>query len=797
MNVPIKWLTDYVDIDIDIENFIDAMTMSGSKVEGYEVLGKEIDLVVVGKILEINPHPNADKLVVTQVDIGSKTIQIVTGADNISKGDYIPVALNGSTLPKGIKIKKGKLRGVESEGMLCSIEELDFSKEEYPDAPEDGIYIFDKPYDLGMDVKKIFGLDDTVVEYEITSNRPDCFSILGIAREVAATFKKTLKYPNYDYNEVKGNPKDYASVSIEDKNLCLRYMGKIIQDVKIGPSPKWMQQKLRAAGVRPINNIVDITNFVMLELGQPMHAFDVETLEDKKIIVRRAKDEEKIITLDNEERILDSSMLVIADGKQPIAVAGVIGGELTKITDKTKTILFESASFEGTSVRLTSKKLGIRTESSSKYEKYLDPNNAEQAMNRACNLIEELGAGKIVEGVLDVYPNKRQSATVSYNTDSINKLLGTKITEEEMINIFKSLELVVDKEAKEVIIPTFRPDLLCEADLAEEVARLYGYDNIPITLATGTPTVGMKNYKQKIEDLTRLIMEDCGLNEAMTYSFESPKVFDKLLIPENHSLRKSVVISNPLGEDFSNMRTTTLNGMLNSLSINYNRRNQNARLYELGTVYIPKSLPLNELPEELLKLTLGMYGNCDFYDIKGAVETLIDKLGFLDKVYYEPNIDLPFLHPGRKAGIFIKGGKELGYIGEVHPTVSEGYEIDDRVYIAVIDMDLLVKNSTLVHSYKQVAKYPAVNRDIAFIAKDEIMVQEIEDILKQRGGKILESYNLFDVYKGSQIEEGYKSIAYSLVFRADDHTLKENEINKVMDKIINGLEYELKIKLRQ
>lgn len=797
MNVPMKWLNDYVDIDTDIISFTDSMTMSGSKVEGYESLGKEIDLVVVGKILEIKSHPNADKLVITQVDVGSGVIQIVTGADNISEGDYVPVALNGSSLPKGIKIKSGKLRGVESNGMLCSIEELDFSREEFPDAPENGIYIFDKPYEPGMDVKKNFGLDDIVVEYEITSNRPDCYSILGIAREAAATFKKTLKYPEMSYNEIKGDPNAYASVTIEDEDLCFRYMGKIIQDVKIEPSPKWMQQKLRAAGLRPINNIVDITNYVMVEMGQPMHAFDVETLEDKKIIIRTAKEGEKIKTLDNEERILDSSMLVIADGKQPIAIAGVIGGELTKITDKTNTILFESANFEGTSIRLTSKKLGIRTDSSSKFEKYLDPNNVKTAMNRACRLVEELGAGKIVEGVIDVYPKKRLPVIISYNPERINKLLGTNILEEEMISIFKSLEFEVDKETKKVTAPTFRPDLQCEADLAEEIARIYGYDNIPVTLATGTPTVGKKNYKQKIEDLTRLIMENCGLNEAMTYSFESPKVFNKLLIPENHPLRNTVVISNPLGEDFSNMRTLTVNGMLNSLSINYNRRNETAKLYELGSVYIPKSLPLTDLPDELLKLTIGMYGKCDFYDIKGVVETLIDRLGFIDKIYYDPQIGIPFLHPGRKAGISLKGGKELGYIGEVHPTVLEGYNIQERAYIAVIDMSILVKNSNLAHSYNQITKYPAVNRDIAFLVKDEIMIQEIENILKQRGGKILESYNLFDVYKGKQIEDGYKSIAYSLVFRSNDHTLKDDEINKAMDKIVNGLEYELKAKLRQ
>jgi len=797
MNVPINWLKDYVDIDCNIDEFCDAMTMSGSKVEGYEKLGEEISKVVVGKILEIEKHPDADKLVVTKVDVGSEVIQIVTGANNINVDDYIPVALAGSTLPGGIKIKKGKLRGVESNGMMCSVEELGFSTDDFPEAPEDGIYIFEKPYELGMDVKPIFGLDDIVVEFEITSNRPDCFSILGIARETAATFNKELKRPKTTYSEVSGDANSYASVEIKNPEYCGRYMGKIVKNVKIGPSPKWMQRKLIAGGVRPINNIVDITNYVMIEMGQPMHAFDVSTLEDKKIIVRTAQKGEKITTLDGEDRVLDESMLVIADAKQPIAIAGVIGGEHTKITDSTNAILFEAANFDGTSVRLTSKKIGLRTDASTKFEKYLDPNNVEEAMNRACALIEELGAGEIVEGVIDSYPTKREKKTVSYSVEGINKLLGTDITEEEMIRIFRKVEFEVNEDEKTVVAPTFRPDITCEADLAEEVARFYGYNNINTTLASGTPTVGKKTYDQKIADITKVIMETCGFNEAKTYSFESPKVFEKLNIGEEDSLRNTVTISNPLGEDFSIMRTTTLNGMLNALSTNYNRRNEDVRLYELGKVYVPKALPLTELPEEKVKLTVGMYGNCDFYDIKGVIETLFVKLGFIDKVTYSPSVELNFLHPGRKASIIINEQKEIGYIGEIHPDVTDNYEIGERTYIAVIDMDMIVRYSNLSHSYKSITKYPAVNRDIAFLIKDEVLVQDIEKIIKQRGGKILESYNLFDVYKGEQIDEGMKSIAYSLVFRASDRTLSEKEINKVMTKILNGLETELNATLRK
>lgn len=797
MNVPMKWLKDYVDIDVDIDTYCDEMTMSGSKVETYEKLGEDIEKVVVGKILEIEKHPDADKLVVTKVDVGSKVIQIVTGANNINVGDYIPVALEGAKLPGGIKIKKGKLRGIESNGMMCSVEELGFTSEDFEEAPEDGIYIFQEEQELGSDVKPFFGLDDVVVEYEITSNRPDCFGILGIAREAAATFNKDLKYPDMSYPTIEGDPSAYASVSIEDEKLCARYMGKIVKNVKVGPSPKWMQQKLIAAGLRPINNIVDITNFILVEMGQPMHAFDVETLEDKKIIVRNAREGEEIISLDGEERKLDPSMLVIADAKKPIAIAGIIGGENTKITDKTTTILFEAANFDGTSVRLSSKKLGLRTDAASKFVKYLDPNNVEAAMNRACHLISLLGAGEIVEEAIDAYPAKRNPVTISYSPDNINKLLGTEITEAEMVKIFKNIECKVDENNHTVIAPTFRPDLTIEADLAEEVARFYGYDNLPVTLATGTPTVGKKNYGQKIEDITRRAMENCGLSEAFIYSFESPKVFDKINIPVGHRLRDTATISNPLGEDFSVMRTTTVNGMLNALSLNFNRRNESAKLYELGKVYLPKQVPLTELPDEKLKLTIGMYGRCDFYDAKGVLETLFDKLDILSKISYDPNVDAPYLHPGRKASILVNDSKVIGMIGEIHPNVADKYEIDDRAYIAVVDMELLVKYSNLDHNYEPVAKYPAVNRDLAFLVKDEILVQDIEKILKQRGGKTLESYKLFDVYKGEQIEEGYKSIAYSLVFRSKDHTLSEKEINKVMSKILNGLEYDLQAKLRQ
>jgi phenylalanyl-tRNA synthetase beta chain len=797
MNVPMKWLKDFVNIDTDIDNYCAAMTMAGQIVETYEKLGEEIDKVVVGKILEIKPHEDADKLVVTQVDVGNEVIQIVTGAKNISVGDVIPVALAGASLPGGVKIKKGKLRGVESNGMMCSVEELGFSPDDFEEAPADGIYIFQEPMALGSDVKPFFGLDDIAVEYEVTSNRPDCFSVIGLAREAAATFKKEFKYPDMSYKTIKGDPSSYAKVTIEDEKLCARYMGRIVKNVTIAPSPKWMQQRLIAAGLRPINNIVDITNYIMVEMGQPMHAFDVETLEEKQIIVRNAKKGEKIVTLDGEERELDETILVIADAKKPIAIAGIMGGQNTKITEKTTTILFESANFDGTSVRHSTKKLGLRTDAAAKYVKYLDPNNVEEAMNRACHLITLLGVGDVVEGEVDDYPAKRNPIKVDYNYANINKLLGTDIEKSVMEEIFTRLELEVDEVNNQVTVPTFRPDIQAEADLAEEVARFYGYNNIPTTLDTGTPTVGKKSYFQKIEDITQLVMENCGLSEAFTYSFESPKVFEKLVISENSELREAITITNPLGEDFSVMRTTTLNGMLNSLALNYNRRNENVKLYEMGKVYLPEGLPLTKLPIESKKLTIGMYGNCDFFDIKGVVETLLNKLSFSDKISYEPQVEAEYLHPGRKAQILVNENKVLGIIGEVHPDVCDNYDIEERAYVAVLDMATIVEYANLDHSYASVPKYPAVNRDLAFLLKDEILVRDIEKILKQRGGKILESYELFDVYKGEQIEAGYKSIAYSLVFRAKDHTLGEKEINKVMEKILNGLEYELEAKLRK
>lgn len=799
MNVSMNWLRDYAEVNCDTATFMDKMTMSGSNVEGVEEIGEGITGVVVAKILEIEKHPDADKLVVTQVDIGTETVQIVTGANNISVDDLVPVALPGAELAEGLKIKAGKLRGVESNGMMCSVEEMGLDPMYWPDAPEYGIYLFNEDYPLGADCRPIFGLGDEIVEFEITSNRPDCFSVIGIAREAAATLGTDFTYPEVAYTEVLKEGKtieDLAAVEVLADDLCPRFVAKVLVDVDIKPSPKWLQDKLRSAGIRPINNLVDITNFVMVEMGQPMHAYDGEELKNGKIIVRRAGDGETMMTLDGEERELDSSMLVIADEDQVIGVAGVMGGEGSKVKDNTGMIILEAANFRSESVRKTSKKIGLRTDASTKFEKNLDPNNALLAMDRACQLAEMIGAGKVLKGTIDVDAKTRKPNIVAYDPDSINRLLGTAIEEVDMVASFKALEFDVNEPERIVTAPTFRPDIEREADLAEEVARLYGYDKLPITLATGTPTVGKKSFSQKMEGLTRQVMEDCSMYEAMTYSFESPKAFDKLGLAQDDQARVAVTIDNPLGEDFSVMRTSTVNGMLQALSNNYAKRNETVRLYELGTIYEPKAVPLTELPVESQKLTVGMYGDCDFYTLKGVLETLFEAMNCLDKADWSPSLDLTYLHPGRKASVLLDG-KDIGFIGEVHPNVCDAYEIEDKAYIAVIDMASLLKKATFDHKYTAVPKYPAVTRDLAMLVKEDVLVGSIEKVIRQRGGKLLESVELFDVYQGEQIEAGHKSVAYALAFRASDRTLKEKEINKTMSKILNGLETMIGAELRK
>ena len=799
MNTSLNWIEALVPgLDVTDQEFRDAMTLSGTKVECFTAYDKNLEKIVVGQILSVDKHPDADKLVVCQVNVGNETVQIVTGAPNIpvgSQGQKVPVVLDGGRvagghdggpLPEdGIKIKKGKLRGVESCGMMCSIEELGSSREFFPDAPENGIYILGDDAVVGSSAVEYLGLDDTVFEYEITNNRVDCYSVLGIAREAAATFRKPFNPPVVTETGNSEDVNDYIKVEVEAKDLCTRYTARVVKNIKLAPSPKWMQQRLMTAGIRPINNIVDITNYVMEEYGQPMHAYDLDTIAGSKIVVRTAKDGEEFVTLDGQVRKLDSQTLVICDGEKAVGLAGIMGGENSMITDDVKTMLFEAATFDGTNIRKSTKRLGIRTDASGKFEKGLDPENALAAMNRACQLIEELGAGEVVGGVVDVYPNPVTRKRISFEPDKYNALLGTNVSREEMLQYFERLEVEYDKDNNELIIPTFRQDLNRDADMAEEVARFFGYDNIPTTLPKGETTMGKVSFEQRIEDVAGEIAQFCGFSEAMTYSFESPKVFDKLKLEPDSSYRKTVVISNPLGEDFSVMRTLPLNGMLTSLATNYNRRNKNVKLYEMAKVYLPDE-DTEKLPEEKVMFTLGFFGEGDFFTMKGVVEEFLDRVGMRVKPVYNPQAGIPFLHPGRQAAIEYNG-TEIGYLGEVHPDVADNYGVGEKAYIAVIDIPAVTELASFDRKFTGIAKFPAVSRDISMLVPKNILVGTIENIIEKRGGKLVENFSLFDIYEGSQIQEGFKSVAYTISFRAKDRTLEDKDITPVMDKILKDL----------
>ena len=805
MNTSLKWIKALVPgLDCTAQEYTDAMTLSGSKVESYEQLDADLDKIVIGQVKKIERHPDADKLVICHVDIGEPELtQIVTGATNVFEGAKVPVVLDGGRVagghdgtktPGGIKIKKGKLRGIESNGMMCSIEELGSTREMFPDAPVNGLYIFGEDAPVGENAVSYLGLDDSVIEYEITSNRVDCFSVLGLAREAAATFDKKFVPPVVTETGNNEDVNDIVKVTVKDADLCSRYTARVVKNVKFAPSPKWMQERLRSHGIRPINNLVDITNYVMEEYGQPMHAYDLDTIAGNEIIVRRAAKDEKFVTLDGQERQMDDSVLMICDAEKAIGIAGIMGGENSMITENVHTMLFEAACFDGTNIRKSSKKIGLRTDASAKFEKGLDPNLAMEAMNRACQLVEELGAGEVVGGAVDIYPVKREGIRIPFEPEKYNKLLGTDIDKETMIGYFKKIDLGYDEATNEILVPSWRQDLLCDADMAEEVARFYGYDNIGVTLPSGESTAGGKSFKLRMEEKAREVAEFCGFSQAMTYSFESPKVFDKLLIPADSDLRKTVVISNPLGEDYSIMRTLPLNGMLTSLSTNFGRRNKDVRLYEMGNIYLPKQVPLTELPEERMQLTFGMYGDGDFFTMKGVVEELLSQLGLRNKAEYDPTADLPFLHPGRKASV-VYDGTVIGYLGEVHPTVAANYAIKERVYIAVIDMPEIVSRASFDYKYEGITNFPVSSRDLSMVVPKNILVGDIEKVFDERGGAYLESYELFDVYEGEQIEKGFKSVAYSLKFRGKDKNLEENDITSAMKKILNGLE-QMGIQLR-
>lgn len=784
MDLSIRWLKDYVDIgDISMRDFSEAMSMSGSKVEGWTTEFEDVKNVVVGKILSVEPHPDSDHLVICQLDVGQQElVQIVTGASNVHVGDMVPAALHKSQLPNGVKITKGKLRGVMSNGMMCSIAELNLTKGDFPYAAEDGIFLLQEDCQVGQDIASAIGCNDTCVEFEITPNRPDCLSVLGLAREAAVTFGKELKMHTPQVKGCGGDIHDYLSVEVRNPQLCPRYTAKVVKNVKIGPSPRWMRERLRASGVRPIDNIVDITNYVMLEYGQPMHAFDIEYVKDHKIIVRNAVSGETIQTLDGVDRTLSEDMLVIADSEKASAVAGVMGGEHSGINENTHTVVFESACFKGSSVRITAKKLGMRTESSGRFEKGLDAQNCLLAVMRACELVELLGAGEVVDGVIDVDNTNYQPTRIHLDADWTNRFLGTDIPKEQMVKILTDLQFQM--EGDEIIVPSFRSDVEHKADIAEEIARFYGYNNIPTTIAKGSPEGGYNEY-QKFERVVNQNMLAQGMYEIMTYSFVSPKQYDKIRLPKDDPKRQSVVIRNPLGEDTSIMRTNAIPSMMDILSKNYNNRNGAVSLYEIGNEYIPVEGEL--LPDEVPNLVLGMYGDDkDFFTLKGVVENLLDTLA-IREYDVDAKSDDPTFHPGRCA-VLSKDGEEFGIIGEVHPLVCANYGINTRVYVGKLKLRKLFAMMDTQRSYVPMPKFPASTRDLALLCDDALPVMTMEKAIKAAAGKILEKIELFDVYKGSQIAQGKKSVAFNISMRASDRTLTDEEVNGAMSKILKALE---------
>lgn len=796
MLLPINWLKDYVDLNEDSKTLADELTMSGSHVESIISLKEDIKNVVVGRIDSIENHENADKLIVCKVNIGDQTIDIVTGAKNLSEGDYIPVALVGAKLPGDIVIEKTNFRGIDSFGMLCSLKELGFSDNVIPKEVRDGIYILDKEYRLGEDIKEIMELEDDIIEFEITPNRPDCLSIIGMARETAATFGRRLKQPEVKIDDEVDNIDDYInSIEIDSPN-CNRYYARVVKDVKIGPSPQWMQNRLMEAGIRPTSNMVDITNYVMLEYGEPLHAFDVDKLEGRKIVVRQAEDGEVIKTLDEVDRKLDRDNLVIADENRPVAIAGVMGGFDTEISKDTKNVLLEGANFDDKSVRLTSKKFNLRSEASTRFEKGIHPNLSEIAVNRACQLIEEIGAGIVVKGNMDVYKNEKEEKTIELRPNRANKILGISITAEKMVEYLNNLE--ISSEIRDGIIystiPTVRLDLEMEIDLIEEIGRLYGFHNIKSKPLVGVLTRGEKPYGRKIEDKAKSILKGLGLNEVMTYSFISPKAYDMINLREEDLLRNYIKLINPLGEDYSIMRTTLLPNMLDLLSRNYNRGIKDCYLYEIGNIFIPRELPVTRLPEEKRVLSFGVYGEKDFYFLKEVIDKTLDRFGINDIEYIKER-ELKTFHPGRTAKILLDG-EELGVIGEVHVDVAENYDIKDRVYLAWLDFEKIIQCADLDIKFESLPKYPSMKRDIAMVLKQEIPVGDIEKVMKKHGVDLIEKVELFDIYTGDQIPQDMKSIAYSITYRAKDRTLRDKEVNDIQSAIISDLEKTYNAELR-
>lgn len=823
MLVPIEWLKDYIDLDVTTEEFCDRMIMSGSNLETCEHFCEEMENVVVGKIEKIEKHPDADKLVVCMLNVGKEeSVQIVTGAPNVFEGALVPVALHKSRIPGplhgqpkqegGVKITKGKLRGVESFGMLCSAEELGFEDKVVPVAHKDGIWILEGDYELGQDFAEALGLKQAVVDFEITPNRPDCLAMVGMAREASATFKKPFTYPDTDIKDEngKGETKDYVSVDIKNPESCKRYVARIVTDVKVEQSPWWLQKRLMYAGMRPINNIVDITNFVMLEYGQPIHAFDINQVKGGRIIVENAAEGEKFVTLDNNERTLTKDMLLIKDEERGIAIAGVMGGLNSEIEEDTTTIIVESANFSGDSVRATSKKLGLRTEASSRFEKGIDPNLCEAAADRVCRLIELIGAGKVCRGSVDNYPNPETAKTIDIRVDRINHVLGIDITREDMVSMLESLEIKVEGSGNVMTVtpPTVRQDLLEEEDYIEEVARLYGYDKLPVTLPKGNCEAGISD-ERALRDLTRNSLCGMGLNEIQTYSFVSPKGVDNVRIDEDSWERAFVKLINPLGEENSVMRTILTPNMMEVLARNYSRNIDKVKAFEIGNTFMANMLNEEELPDEQYSLCIGMYGkNEDFFSLKGIVEELLKVLGIKGAVF-EAESEYGVYHPGRCARIAVPSGRqgaedadilydELGIMGEIHPDVAENYGMDGvRIYCCELMFDAIMRHADTEIVYTPLPKYPSTSRDIALLVDEDMAVGKIEEVIRKHGKKILENVKLFDVYRGKQVEEGKKSVAFTLTYRDKDKTLTDDEVAAVHNDVLNALKDKLNAVLRE
>lgn len=787
MKAPLKWLKKYVDIDVDVKSFSDAMTMSGTKVEGYEEVGEDISNVVIGKITSITPHPDADKLIITKIDTGSSEVQIVTGAKNVSVGDIIPVALHGSTLPGGIKIKKGKLRGEVSEGMLCSAKELGIDEKYVDIESRDGILLLRGEYTLGDDVRKALLLNDYIVEFELTSNRPDCQSIIGLAHEVSATLDKDVKLPESDFREID-KAIEYE-VKVLDKDLCPRFIIREIKDIEIKPSPYFMQRCLIESGIRPINNIVDITNFVMLEYGQPLHAYDASKLSTKEFVIKRASDNDSFYTLDDLERKLDSEMLMITDGQKNIGIAGVMGGQNSDVSDTTTHIVLESANFNADNIRHTSKKLNLRTEASARFEKGIDLSRAEEAINRACHLIDYYGYGKVLSGKKDTLENEIEVKTVVVSIDRINKLLGEKLSPEKMSEILSKLKFKTEIQGNNLSIevPEFRLDIDMEADIVEEIARLYGYNNILSQNIVGELTSGVKTEDRIFEDHIKDAMMSNGLTEVLTYSFVSPTSLEKI----GENLSNAVKLINPLGEETSVMRTSLVPAMLEILSRNLSRKVDFFSGFEVGNIFSNPDAPVQKRA-----IVAGVYGKEeDFFTMKSRLEGVLDYIG-IESRSYQPFSENELYHPMRCARI-TSGDEQIGFIGEVHPLIAEKFDIKKRVYLFTLDFDIISGIRTKLKLYKQVPKFPAIKRDIALVVSEEVAVGSIENLIISKGNSLIEKVELFDIYMGDQVPKGKKSVAYGITYRALDRTLTDEEINLVQSKILTHLADELGAHLRE